>query len=119
MNVTYGANKGVIDKIETLTISGRDYQGLTVTSSATLRQRVISNLSFIDTDKAIAQDATSVEFRISDSNVTNLQVSTSGSVVVTNNTLTTTTGGHLLTLTVAVNNTRVTRSSTITISASL
>lgn len=118
LNVTYGANNGVIDKIETLTISGRDYQGLTVTSSATLRQRVISNLSFIDTNKAIAQDATSVEFRISDSNVTNLQVSTSGSVVVTNNTLTTTTGGHLLTLTVAVNNTRVTRSSTITVSAS-
>lgn len=117
LNVSYGANNGVIDKTATIKISGTDYQGLKVEATAGLIQSVLSYLNFIDTSKAIAQDATSVSFRISDLNVSNLEVSTSGSVVVTQNSFTSTSEGHLLTLTVAANNTRVSRSSTITVSA--
>ena len=118
LSVSYGANEGTVDKNETITISGKDYQGLLVTSTATIRQKVIYNLDFIETQKSIAQDATTVSFEISDRNVTNLKARGSGSVLITKYEFTDTSNGHLLTLTVSPNGTRVSRSSTITVTAS-
>lgn len=106
ITVTYGENSSLIDRSETITVSGKDYQGLTVADSTTITQKVLTYLRFTNPQQTIYQAQTSVTFDISDVNVSNLQVSYSGNVGISNYVLTPTAGGHTLTLRTSANNTR-------------
>jgi len=117
ITVTYGENSSLIDRSETITVSGKDYQGLTVADSTTITQKVLTYLRFTNPQQTIYQAQTSVTFDISDVNVSNLQVSYSGNVGISNYVLTPTAGGHTLTLRTSANNTRWLKRSTITVSA--
>ncbi len=117
ITVRYGENSSLIDRSETITVSGKDYQGLTVADSTTITQKVLTYLRFTNPQKTITQAATSVSFVISDVNVSNIQVSYSGNVGISNYNLIPITGGHRLTLTTSANNTRLLKQSTITVSA--
>lgn len=117
ITVRYGENSSLIDRSETITVSGKDYQGLTITETATITQKVLSYLRFTTSQKTITQAATSVSFVISDVNVSNIQVSYSGNVGISNYNLIPITGGHRLTLTTSANNTSTLKTSTITVSA--
>lgn len=116
ITIAYGENTTQNERRETITVTGTDYQDTTITKTATLTQRVNSYLN-LTPDQTINQDQTSVEFNISDLNVSNLQVSYSGSVGISNYSLTEVSGGHKLTLTTTPNDTRSLRTSTITVSA--
>ena len=116
ITVEYGENSSLIDRSETITVSGKDYQGLTVADSTTITQKVLTYLHFTTSQQTIYQAQTSVTFDISDVNVSNLQVSYSGTVGISNYVLTPNAGGHTLTLTVSPNNTSTLKTSTITVS---
>ena len=117
INVEYGENRSTVIKSETITASGTDYQGLTITKTATINQERLSYLEFLDTEKTIEQTESTVSFRIDDFNVTNLQCTYSGSVSITGYSFSEREGGHILTLTTADNNERRIKTSTITVTA--
>lgn len=114
VSVSYGANEGSTNLVETITVSARDYQGLLVNATATITQQPEMYLRVDDTPKTVEKESGTVTFQISDCNVSNLSVSTSGSSV-TSATITDRTGGHLLTVVYGANSDYQIKTSTFTI----
>lgn len=114
INVEYGENRTTADKVETITVSGTDYQGLIITRTATITQQPLSFIEFVDDEKTIGPTESTVTFEINDLNVSNITVSYTNTFI-TNYTLTERTGGHLLTVYTADNTQYVVKQSTITI----
>ena len=112
--VEYGENRTAVNAVETIVVSGTDYQGLTITQTIVLTQEPLAYLEFVDTEKTIGPTESTVTFEINDLNVSNITVSYTNTFI-TNYTLTTRTGGHLLTITTANNSEYVVKQSTITI----
>lgn len=117
IDVTYGENRSTVIKSETITVSGTDYQGLTITKTAVINQERLSYLEFLDTEKTIEQTESTVSFRIDDFNVSNLRFTYTGSVTITSYQFNARTGGHTLVLTTADNNERRIKTSTLTVTA--
>jgi hypothetical protein len=116
IDLSYGENTGIADKQEVITISGVDYQGLTINRTITINQKVLTYLEFIDTEKYIEPDTTTVTFRLRDYNMSNLTASFSGNVGIVSHSFTATAEGHLLTITTSNNSNQYNRTSTITVS---
>lgn len=115
--VEYGENRGRTVLTETITATGADYQGLTITQTVTLNQEPLSVLEFIETEKTIDRETNTVTFRISDINVTNLRVSQTGDTsIISSATLTETEEGHLLTVVTNDNPARAIKTVTFAVS---
>lgn len=115
--IDYGENRTPNIKREEITISGIDYQGLTITSTVILEQEQLSYIEFVDKVKTIGPTESVVQFRIEDFGVTDINFSFNGNVNITNSVLSLAPNGHILTLTTADNPNYVVLHTTITVTA--
>lgn len=115
--VEYGENRTTSDKVETITITGTDYQGLTITATATITQAPLSYIEFMDTEITLESTQSTANFRLEDFGVSNVTASFSGNVDITNYSFSKTSYGHILSVTTADNLEYVVKNTTITVSA--
>lgn len=115
--VEYGENRSSEEKVETITVTGTDYQGLTITATATITQQPLSFIEFVDKEKTIGPTESVVEFRLDDFGVKNIQASFSGNVNIISYSFSTVTGGHILSITTGDNLEYVVKQSRITVTA--